>query len=76
MGDSILRPVPPVDPTRSWPEDFALEDGQYTNICWRCEFQFTGHKRRMVCRLCVGKVIDPPDVTWTTLPTKKPTTER
>lgn len=37
---------------RSWPEDFAHENGNYTCACCVCGNQFFGHKRRVVCRLC------------------------
>lgn len=37
---------------RDWPEDFAHENGQYFCTCSVCDRQFTGHKRRVVCKLC------------------------
>jgi hypothetical protein len=38
---------------QDWPEDFAHGNGFYLCICAKCAAQFTGHKRRTVCRLCV-----------------------
>ena len=35
-----------------WPEDFGHENGQYLCSCVHCERVFTGHKRRVVCKLC------------------------
>jgi hypothetical protein len=37
---------------RSWPEDFAGENGQYECICLHCKSHFLGYKRRMVCKVC------------------------
>lgn len=39
---------------RSWPEDFAHENGCYCCKCLVCDKDFTGHKRRVVCRQCGG----------------------
>lgn len=36
-----------------WPEDFPGENGNYQNKCRVCGRLFTGHKRRVVCKLCV-----------------------
>lgn len=35
-----------------WPEDSALENGNYTSACVTCGLAFTGHKRRVVCKVC------------------------
>lgn len=37
---------------RSWPEDAAHENGNYSCCCRVCLRQFTGHKRRVVCKVC------------------------
>lgn len=37
---------------RDWTEDFPHENGSYRNQCVKCCNFFTGHKRRVVCRLC------------------------
>lgn len=36
-----------------WPEDFGHENGNYWCICANCHANFTGHKRRVVCKECV-----------------------
>lgn len=38
---------------RSWPEDFEHENGNYECICADCTNHFIGHKRRVLCRVCV-----------------------
>lgn len=45
----------PRNPGHDWPEDFAHENGQYTNRCHRCEKTFVGHKRRFVCKACFNR---------------------
>lgn len=37
---------------RSWPEDFAHENGRYMCKCHRCDQIFHGHKRRVTCKVC------------------------
>lgn len=37
---------------RSWPEDSSHENGNYSNSCCHCLRMFTGHKRRVVCKVC------------------------
>lgn len=37
---------------RDWPADFAHENGDYLNVCIACNQVFSGHKRRIECRLC------------------------
>ncbi len=37
---------------RDWTEDFAHENGNYLCRCVGCHETFTGHKRRVVCRVC------------------------
>jgi len=39
---------------RSWPEDFAHENGHYFNTCCHCQRTFMGHKRRVSCKTCHG----------------------
>ena len=48
----------PVSRPQDWPEDFSHENGNYENRCARCRRSFTGHKRRVVCRIC--EVSPPP----------------
>lgn len=37
---------------RSWPEDAGHENGDYSCLCSHCGRVFTGHKRRMLCKVC------------------------
>lgn len=37
---------------RDWPIDFMRDNGHYSNSCCGCGREFTGHKRRVVCRAC------------------------
>ena len=37
---------------RNWPEDASHENGNYECKCMSCGSSFTGHKRRVVCKLC------------------------
>lgn len=39
---------------RSWPEDYAHENGSYFCCCCNCGRQFQGHKRRVVCKVCAA----------------------
>lgn len=48
-----MSPFEPSD--RDWPEDFHLENGNYSNICIQCEDTFLGHKRRNICKKCASK---------------------
>lgn len=47
----------PIDPA-DWPEDFVHENGTCLGVCAKCNETFTGHKRRVLCKLCAQK---PPD---------------
>lgn len=38
---------------RNFPEDKALENGNYTNLCCNCGKWFIGHKRRVLCKVCL-----------------------
>lgn len=38
--------------TRDWAEDAGHENGNYSNLCSDCGQHFTGHKRRVTCKLC------------------------
>ncbi len=42
--DDLITTANPFD----WPEDFGL----YSCHCVECEKEFTGHKRRVVCKAC------------------------
>ena len=35
-----------------YPEDFAHENGMYSNSCHHCRVVFLGHKRRYECKQC------------------------
>lgn len=37
---------------RSYEEDSADENGNYSCLCSQCDLTFTGHKRRAVCKAC------------------------
>ena len=39
---------------RAWVEDYKHENGNYFNTCAYCGRQFTGHKRRVVCKVCAA----------------------
>lgn len=43
--------VPGMGP-QDWPEDLTHENGNCNNRCCICGVTFTGHKRRVVCRVC------------------------
>ncbi len=43
------------DPRHDWFEDFSHENGNYYCTCCHCGVTFTGHKRRVVCRVCANK---------------------
>ena len=40
---------------RSFPEDATSDNGNYYNTCCECGRQFTGHKRRIVCKVCTNE---------------------
>lgn len=40
---------------RSYPEDFALENGYYSHRCPTCSGYFDGHKSRVICKLCAAE---------------------
>lgn len=42
----------PQNPLGDFPEDFHLENGNYSNTCIHCKEAFAGHKRRKVCKKC------------------------
>lgn len=37
---------------RDFPEDAEHENGNYLCHCVNCNYYFTGHKRRVLCRAC------------------------
>jgi hypothetical protein len=37
---------------RDWQEDAGHENGNYSCHCIGCGRDFTGHKRRVLCRVC------------------------
>lgn len=40
---------------QDWPDDFPHENGIYMCTCAECGGEFTGHKRRLQCKLCFNK---------------------
>lgn len=46
---------------RSWHEDREHENGNYDCICSQCNEVFTGHKRRVICRICAKPTTHKPD---------------
>lgn len=42
----------PTESERDWTEDFGHENGRYICRCFKCNAQFYGHKRRVMCRIC------------------------
>lgn len=38
-----------------WPEDFALDNGNYLHHCTDCDQPFIGYKRRYTCKPCAKK---------------------
>ena len=47
----VMRPLL-ADYVGNWKEDFSHENGNYMNICIRCDEEFLGHKRRVICKKC------------------------
>lgn len=43
---------------RDWTEDFEYENGMYRNKCIKCEHEFTGYKRRLICKICATSKAD------------------
>ena len=39
---------------RSWAEDASHENGNYSCLCCNCGRTFTGHKRRVLCKVCAA----------------------
>lgn len=46
--------------SRDWTEDFQHENGNYMNLCCRCNESFSGHKRRNICRICADQSVKQP----------------
>jgi len=40
------------DDPNCWPEDYAQENGQYLNRCFKCDSEFLGSKHRTSCKSC------------------------
>ena len=55
-GNRVMEPS--ALETRSWPEDFEHENGNYTCHCHTCGHSFVGHKRRVTCKLCASAKTD------------------
>lgn len=36
----------------NYTEDYNHENGNYMNMCIRCDNEFLGHKRRVICKKC------------------------
>lgn len=43
---------------RDWPEDLGHENGAYDCLCISCRHYFTGHKRRLRCKVCASQIIE------------------
>ena len=41
-----------MDGPQNWPEDYSLENGEYSCHCRQCGVMFIGHKRRSTCKKC------------------------
>ena len=39
----------------NYPEDYEMENGQYMHQCKVCGNKFTGHKDRIICKICIVK---------------------
>lgn len=44
-----------MDRPQDWPEDAGHENGAYSCKCAACFQEFTGHKRRVVCKECATR---------------------
>lgn len=49
---------------RSYPEDQVHENGWYYNTCIHCLRQFSGHKRRGICKVCSAPSSVTPQTRW------------
>lgn len=49
-----LKPAP-----CDWTEDFEHENGNYESRCMSCGIAFTGHKRRVICKICASRITEP-----------------
>lgn len=56
-----------------WIEDFADENGNYTNECAVCTKLFRGYKRRKICKVCADERF--PDIELTRLELRNNTLE-
>lgn len=52
MGPKLRAAILGTEPARDYPEDTSHENGNYSCICVTCGAIFTGHKRRMQCKIC------------------------
>lgn len=52
MGMELIKAQPDIPPNGDWLEDFEHENGMYTCRCIMCGTHFTGHKRRVICKIC------------------------
>jgi len=46
------QPQEPCPSCYDYPEDWSHENGNYQCRCIRCDIQFIGHKRRVLCKVC------------------------
>lgn len=51
--DKIMDDVAAMIKRGDFTEDFKHENGNYTCHCQSCGRVFTGHKRRVICKVCV-----------------------
>jgi hypothetical protein len=51
LQGAVMRPLL-ANYEGNWTEDFSHENGNYMNMCIRCDQEFLGHKRRVICKKC------------------------
>lgn len=51
VAGAVDERFPPRE-ARNFPEDASHENGNYSNTCYLCGREFTGHKRRITCKAC------------------------
>ena len=52
LSSTPAQPTAQTHASRDWAEDFDHENGCYSCLCSICKQEFTGHKRRVVCKGC------------------------
>lgn len=46
--EAILTPISEKD----WTEDVSMKNGNYKNLCRKCQGVFVCHKKRLICKVC------------------------